>query len=153
MTPVSLLVVDDEQAFTELLAQRLQKRGFTARTAADGRTALDVLRQETIEVVILDIAMAGMNGIEILKALKNSHPLIEVIMLTGNATVDTAVEAIRLGAFNYLMKPCEIDDLVFHIQEALKRKRGREARILEVRMTPYLSRERRDEMIAAILES
>ena len=65
-------------------------------------------------------------------------------MLTGHATVDTAVEAIQLGAFNYLMKPCEIDDLVFHIQEALKRKRGREARILEVRMTPYLSRERRD---------
>ena len=97
--------------------------------------------------------MPGMNGIETLNAIKNRHPLVEVIMLTGQATVGTAVEAIRLGAFNYLMKPCEIEDLVFHIEQALQRKRDREAKILEVRMTPYLSPERRREMIADILET
>ncbi len=151
MTPTSLLVVDDEQTFAEVLAQRLDKRGFATRIAADGATALELL-QDITEVIVLDIAMPGMSGIETLKAIKKSHPLIEVIMLTGNATVDTAVEAIKLGAFNYLVKPCEIDDLISHIQEALKRKQEREKRILEVRMAPYLSREKRQEMIAAILE-
>lgn len=152
MPPISLLIVDDEQEFTEILAQRLKKRGFTATTTTDGETALGCL-QDGIDVVILDVAMPGMNGIETLHAIKNLHPLIEVIMLTGKATVDTAVEAIKQGAFNYLMKPCEIADLIFHVEEALKRKRDRESRILEVRMKPYLSEEKRKEMIAKILEN
>jgi DNA-binding NtrC family response regulator len=151
MPPISLLIVDDEQEFTEILAQRLRKRGLTATTATDGETALGCL--EGIDIVILDVAMPGMNGIETLNAIKKHHPLVEVIMLTGQATVGTAVEAIRLGAFNYLMKPCEIEDLVFHIEQALQRRRDREAKILEVRMTPYLSPEKRREMIADILET
>ncbi len=153
MTPPTLLIVDDEPAFIEILAQRLAKRGYTVKTALDGRTAIRQLQDDdTIEVVILDVAMPGMSGIETLTAIKKNHALIEVIMLTGRATVDTAVEAIKLGAFNYLLKPCEIEDLIFHTQEAVKRKRDRRARILEVRMTPYLSQKRRQEMIAAILE-
>lgn len=153
MTPLTLLLVDDEQAFTELLGQRLLKRGFTVAIAADGGTALGQLRDdETIKVVVLDIAMPGMNGIETLKAIKKDHPLVEVVMLTGRATVDTAVEAIKLGAFNYLMKPCEIDDLIAQIRAALQHKKDRETRILEVRMTPYLSPAKRKELISAILE-
>ena len=153
MTPVTILIVDDEQSFTEILAERLGKRGFATKTAEDGGTALRMLQEDgTIELVLLDIAMPGMSGIETLNEIKKNHPLIEVIMLTGHATVDTAVESIKLGAFNYLLKPCGIEDLLAHIQEAMKRKRDREARILEVRMTPYLSPEKRKEMIAAILE-
>jgi DNA-binding NtrC family response regulator len=151
MSPISLLIVDDEQEFTEIIAQRLRKRGFTVTTAINGETALGCL-QDSIDVVVLDVAMPGMNGIETLNAIRDHHPLVEVIMLTGQATVDTAVEAIKRGAFNYLMKPCEIDDLVFHIEEALKRKRDRESRILEIRMMPYLSAEKRKEMMAEILE-
>ena len=151
MPPISLLIVDDEQEFTEILAQRLRKRGFTATTATDGESALGCL--EGVDIVILDVAMPGMNGIETLGAIKKRHPLVEVIMLTGQATVGTAVDAIRSGAFNYLMKPCEIEDLVSHIELALQRRRDKEAKILEVRMTPYLSAEKRREMIAEILES
>jgi DNA-binding NtrC family response regulator len=152
MQPISILVVDDEHAFTEILAQRLEKRDFIVRTAVDGDAALKWLQDdEKIEVVILDIAMPGMNGIETLKAMKKDHPLIEVIMLTGQGAVDTAVESIKLGAFNYLLKPCEIQDLALFIQEALKRKRDREAKILEVRMKPYITQEERQEMIDDIL--
>ena len=151
MPPISLLIVDDEHEFTEILAQRLRKRGFTVTTAISGETALDCL--EGIDIVILDVAMPGMNGVDTLSAIKKRQPLVEVIMLTGQATVGTAVDAIRLGAFNYLMKPCEIVDIVFHIEQAMLRRRDREAKILEVRMTPYLSAEKRREMIADILES
>ena len=153
MSATTLLIVDDEQAFTEILCQRLTRRGFIIKTATDGMMALRQLQEDTsIEVVILDIAMPGMNGIETLKAIKKDHALTEVIMLTGQATVDTAVESIRIGAFNYLLKPCEIEDLLANIEEALKRRREREARILEIRMTPYISPEKRHEMITAILE-
>jgi DNA-binding NtrC family response regulator len=153
MQPITILIVDDEYAFTEILAQRLGKRDFIVRTAVDGEAALKWLQDdEKIEVVILDIAMPGMNGIETLKTMKKDHPLIEVIMLTGQGAVDTAVEAIKLGAYNYLLKPCELEDLAICIQEALKRKRDREAKILEVRMKPYISKEERQEMIDDILE-
>ena len=93
MPPISLLIVDDEQEFTEIMAQRLRKRGFAVTTATDGESALGCL--EGIDIVILDVAMPGMNGIETLNAIKKRHPLVEVIMLTGQATVGTAVEAIR----------------------------------------------------------
>jgi len=152
MPPISLLIVDDEQEFAEIIAQRLNKRGFIATTADSGETALRCLHDD-IDVVLLDVVMLGMDGIETLNAIRHNHPLIEVIMLTGQATVDTAVRAIKLGAFNYLIKPCEIDDLVSHVEEALKRKRDRESRILEVRMKPYLSEEKRKGMIAEILEN
>lgn len=153
MAPIPILVVDDERDFTEILAQRLGKRGYAVKTALDGATALKVLESDrSIEVVVLDIAMPGMNGIDTLKALKNVDPLLEIIMLTGQATVNTAVEAIKHGAFNYLSKPCEIDDLSTFIEEAVRRKRSREAKILDVRMTPYLSKQKREELIAAILQ-
>ncbi len=153
MSRIPILVVDDEQAFTEILAQRLGKRGFTVKTAADGNTGLRLLTDdESIEVVILDIAMPGMDGIETLKTMKKDRPLVEAIMLTGKGTVNTAVESIKWGAFNYLQKPCNIEDLCVFIEEAVKHRRNRQARILDVRMTPYLTAEKREELIAAILK-
>lgn len=149
---ISLLLVDDEQVFLDIMAQRLKRRGFTVTTANDGETALSHLQAGAIDVVVLDVAMPGMSGIETLQAIKKQQPLIEVVMLTGQATVATAVEAIRQGAFNYLKKPCEIEDLLAQINNALLRRREREARILEVRMKPYLASDKRDEMIAAILK-
>lgn len=153
MAPTAILIVDDEQAFTEILAQRLGKRGFAVKTAADGHTGLKLLREdESIEVVVLDIAMPGMDGIETLKAMKKERPLVEAVMLTGQGTVDTAVEAIKQGAFNYLLKPCDIEDLSAFIGDAVKHRRNRQAKILDVRMTPYISPEKREELIAAILK-
>ncbi len=153
MQPISLLLVDDEQAFTEPLALRLGKRGFVVQTAPDGATALrQVAEDHAIEVVVLDIAMPGMDGIETLKAMKKNNPLLEVIMLTGQGTVDTAVESIKLGAYNYLTKPCRIEDLTAYIEEAAGQKRLREAKILDVRMMPYITEEKRRELIAEILK-
>jgi DNA-binding NtrC family response regulator len=151
MAPISLLLVDDEQEFTEVMTKRLNKRGFVVTTATDGEGALRHL-QDNIDIVILDVAMPGMSGIDILKAIKKERPIVEVIMLTGHGTVGTAVDAIKMGAFNYLIKPCEIEDLVVQIDKALARRRDREAKILEVRMMPYLAPQKREEMIAAILE-
>jgi DNA-binding NtrC family response regulator len=153
MEPIAILIVDDEQAFTEILTQRLGKRGFAVKTAADGHSGLKILAEdELIEVVVLDIAMPGMDGIETLKAMKKERPLVEAIMLTGKGTVNTAVESIKQGAFNYLLKPCDIEDLRAFIEDAVKHRRNRQAKILDVRMTPYLSPEKREELIAAILK-
>ncbi len=153
MEPIAILVVDDERAFTEILAQHLSKKGFAVKSAADGLTGLKLLAEnEAFEVVVLDIAMPGMNGIETLKAMKKERPLVEVIMLTGHATVSTAVEAIKQGAFKYLLKPCDVEDLRAFIDAAVSHRRNRQAKILDVRMTPYLSPEKREEMIATILK-
>jgi DNA-binding NtrC family response regulator len=85
-------------------------------------------------VVILDVKMPGMDGIETLREIKRNHPLVEVIMLTGHATVETAIEGMKLGAFDYLMKPCDIDLLVAKVSEAAARKRKQEEKILEARI-------------------
>lgn len=148
---ISLLLVDDEKEFIEIMAQRLHKRGFQVATATEGAAALQRLEEGVVDIVILDVAMPGMGGIETLDAIKKRHPLVEVVMLTGQATVGTAVEAIRQGAFNYLKKPCEIDDLIAQVEAAMGRRLERQAKVLEVRMTPYLSPDKRREMIAAIL--
>jgi len=150
---ISLLLVDDEKEFIEIMAQRLHKRGFQVATATEGAAALQRLEEGVVDIVILDVAMPGMGGIETLDAIKKRHPLVEVVMLTGQATVGTAVAAIRQGAFNYLKKPCEIDDLIAQVEAAMGRRLERQAKVLEVRMTPYLSPDKRREMIAAILHS
>lgn len=152
MQPVSLILVDDEEDFTEALAQRLAKRGFLMRTANDGATGVKRVNEDhAIEVAVVDIAMPVMDGIETLKAMKKANPLLEVIMLTGQGTVHTAVESIKFGAYNYLAKPCRIEDLAAIIEEAAGQRRDREKRILEVRMRPYITEEKRKALIAAIL--
>lgn len=153
MESTTILVVDDDQSFTEILALHLGKRGFTVLTAADGEAGLELLDQgESIDVVILDMAMPGMDGLETLKMIKKKQPLVEMLMLTGRSTIATAVEAIKWGAFNYLTKPCDIEDLSAFIEEAANHRKNRQAKILEVRMTPYLSPQKREQLIADILK-
>ena len=153
MEPTTVLVVDDDLAFTEILALRLGKRGFNVLTAEAGEAGLKVLNQgDFIDVVVLDMAMPGMDGLETLKMLKKKQPLVEVLMLTGQSTVATAVEAIKWGAFNYLTKPCDIEDLSAFLEEAANHRKNRQAKILEVRMTPYLSPQKREQLIADILK-
>jgi DNA-binding NtrC family response regulator len=152
MTATAILIVDDEKDFTEILRTRLARRGYAVTTAGDGDQALQSLRNnEEISVVVLDLVMPGLDGLTTLAAIKTLRPLVEVIILTGRGSVAAAVDAVKKGAFNYLQKPCDIDDLAIIIAEARQHREMRQKKILEVRMDPYLSGEKRQEMIAAIL--
>jgi DNA-binding NtrC family response regulator len=136
MNKPSILIVDDEQQFVETLVKRLSKRGVRVNAAYSGTEALEVLADSTaakVDVVVLDVKMPGMDGIETLAALKERHPLIEVVMLTGHATVESAIEGMKRGAFDYLMKPCDLDLLMEKINQATAKKREHEDRILEAR--------------------
>ena len=129
-----LLLVDDEVPFVETMTKRLSKRQLVVLPAYSGREALEKLGKNAVDVVILDVKMPGMDGIETLREIKKAHPLVEVIMLTGHATVETAVEGMRLGAFDYLMKPCEIDELLAKVDEAKGKKSKHEQKIMDARM-------------------
>lgn len=124
-----LLLVDDEEQFRETLAKRLAATGYDVRGVANGMAALDVLSAEKFDVVILDIQMPGMSGIETLSEIRSRHIGVEVIMLTGHGDVSSAVEGMRLGAYDYLMKPHEYEYLVVKIQEAHKVKKDRDERL------------------------
>lgn len=129
-----ILLVDDEAPFVDALAKRLDKRGATVSTALSGPEALNKLEEDSrLDVVILDVKMPGMDGIETLKAIKAKHPLIEVIMLTGHATVDSAIDGMKLGALDYLMKPCDLDILMAKLKEAKTKKSRQEDKIAEAR--------------------
>jgi signal transduction histidine kinase len=119
---VRVLVVDDERDFTDLLSERLRTRGMEVRTAYDGQEALDVARIFAPEVVVLDITMPGMSGIETMYALRAEKPAPEVILLTADTTLGTAVAGMKGGARDYLTKPADIDTLVSAIGEAEGRR-------------------------------
>lgn len=135
--PIKVLLVDDEEDFVEMLALRLQEAGEKVFSAYSGQACLETLKETDIDVVILDIKMPGMDGMETLREIKKRFPLVEVIMLTGHGSADTAVEGMKLGAFDYLMKPAEFEDLTQKLAKARKRKddqleriRQAEARLL-----------------------
>lgn len=130
---VKILLVDDEQGFVETMAKRLTKRGIEVKTAFSGQAALDALAAGGVEVVVLDVKMPVMDGIETLRRIKTEHPLIEVIMLTGHGTVETAIEGMKLGAYDYMLKPCELEELMEKINLAAGKRREHEHRIAEAR--------------------
>jgi DNA-binding NtrC family response regulator len=143
MALANVLLVDDEIPFVETLTKRLRKRDLDITTAHDGRQALAELEQNRmLEVVILDVKMPGMDGIEALREIKARHPLMEVIMLTGHATVESAIEGMKLGAFDYLMKPCDLDTLVAKVEDAAARKRDHEEKITQARIKEITQRGR-----------
>ncbi|MBN1831558.1 MAG: response regulator [Deltaproteobacteria bacterium] len=136
MHNIKVLLVDDEREFSETLIKRMKKRNVDITGVRGGEEALQTLDQSPIDVVILDVRMPGMDGIETLRALKKRHPLIEVIMLTGHASVEVAVQGMEFGAFDYLMKPMQIDDLLYKIQDAHQQKIIQEQKIDNIkRMT------------------
>ena len=136
-----ILLVDDEEGFVEAITRRLVKRDLNVISAFSGLEALESLKNnKTIDVVVLDVKMPGMDGIDTLKEIKKEFPLVEVIMLTAHATVETAIEGMKRGAFDYLMKPCEIEQLVSKVAEATEKKRRHEEKILEARLKEIASR-------------
>ena len=142
MSIATILLVDDEVPFVETMTKRLTKRDFQVQTAFSGQAGLDVLQKNhDVEVVILDVKMPGMDGIETLKQIKSKHPLVEVIMLTGHATVESAIDGMKLGAFDYLMKPCDMDQLIAKVMDAAKRKRDQEEKIVQARIQAITTRQ------------
>ena len=127
--PTNILLVDDEKDFVEMLAMRLEDEGENVTSAFDGQACLDTLAQEPIDVVILDIKMPGMDGIQTLRTIKTRHPLVEVILLTGHGSTETAIEGMKLGAFDYLLKPADFDDLKTILAGAKKKKEEQDERI------------------------
>ena len=141
MTLANVLLVDDEAAFVETMAKRLTKRNLEVSTALSGEDALGELASSgEIEVVILDVKMPGMDGIETLHTIREKFPLVEVIMLTGHATVESAINGMKMGAFDYLMKPCDMDVLMAKVKEAAVKKRAHEEKIVEARVKEITSR-------------
>ena len=122
MEGIRLLLADDEEDFRTTLARRLRKRRLEVTDVEDGYKAVDVVGSEPIDVAVVDVKMPGMDGLEALKRIKQINPLIEVILLTGHASVESGIEGMRLGAFDYLMKPCNIDELMLKIEDAYQRK-------------------------------
>jgi DNA-binding NtrC family response regulator len=124
------MLVDDEVSFVKTVAKRLAKRNIKTIMAFSAEEGLEKLKEnQDLDVIVLDIKMPGMNGIDALKEIKTVSPLVEVIMLTGHATIELAVDAMKLGAHDFLMKPFEIEELVLKMQEAAEKKQQHEERI------------------------
>ena len=135
MNEVNILLVDDEKDFIDTMSKRLKQRDLSVSKAFSGEEALTFLSSHPeTEVVILDVKMPGMDGSQTLREIKRLYPLIEVIMLTGHASVRSGIEAMKLGAADYLTKPCDIDHLLAKVDEAANKKRRHEEKIMEARL-------------------
>ena len=139
MAIIKVLIIDDEQRFLKTTQTLLEKTGYQVLTAPDGQTGLSVLKERTVDVVILDVKMPGLDGIDVLRLIKAEHPLIEVIMLTGHATMETAIEGLKLGAFDYLTKPCDIPVLKEKIQAAYGKRAAMLQRIQRAKFDRIIS--------------
>ncbi len=133
MREAKILVVDDEPDFQETVVKRLIDRGFEATGADDGYRCMEILEETDMDIVILDVKMPGMDGLEVLKRIKLKWPLVEVIMLTGHASVESGIQGMELGAFDYVMKPYKLEDLVQKIDHAYERKRIQQDKISKAR--------------------
>lgn len=122
MNAIKVLVVDDEPDFVELFVKRFSKRGFSVRGAGGGAEALALLAREPSDVVVLDVKMPGMDGLETLKEIKKRHPSVQVILLTGHGSVRSGIEGMSFGAYDYVLKPFSLDDLLERIRSAYERR-------------------------------
>ena len=133
------LVVDDEEDFLETLVNRLGKRNIDTTGVRSGEEAVEVMKKKLFDVVILDIKMpGGMDGIETLREMKRIQPLAEVILLTGHASVETSIEGIKLGAFDYLLKPIKLEELITKMAQAFEKKDAHDQKIRSARIKELL---------------
>jgi DNA-binding NtrC family response regulator len=122
MEKFKLMVVDDETDFLETIVKRLKARNIEVTGAESGYQALELMDRQDFDVIILDVKMPGMDGIEALREMKKRKPLTEVIMLTGHASVESGIQGMQLGAFDYVMKPVALDELLEKVRQAYERK-------------------------------
>lgn len=129
MADIKALLVDDEESFRNTLCKRLSRRGMTVEQAGSGEEALERLKTYQPDVILLDVKMPGMDGLTALHKIKEIDPLVEVVMLTGHASMEIAIRGMELGAFDYLMKPVEFEELLYKLEDASSRKKRHEERI------------------------
>ena len=122
---IRLLLVDDEEAYVKILAKRLTKRNFDVTATFSGLQGIQAARREDFDVAVLDLKMEDIDGIEVLKVFKRMAPRMEVIMLTGHGSEQAAREGVQFGAFDYLTKPCELEELIVKIKEAARQSKSR----------------------------
>ena len=120
MLKLKVLLVDDEQEFVTTLAERLELRGMHVEIATDGEMALSLIETDPPQVVVLDVMMPGLGGMEVLERIKTMDPNIQVILLTGHGATKDGIKGMQLGAFDYLIKPVDIDELIEKLNEAAK---------------------------------
>ena len=121
-----ILLVDDEEVFARNMQKLLSARGYHVRTVNSGDAAIRALMEQTADVIVLDLKMPGMDGLSTLKEIQKLDLFTQTLILTGHGSIDSALEAVKLGAYDYLTKPCEIDDLVAKIEGAWQKKDGDE---------------------------
>ncbi len=124
-----MMLVDDEERYLYTTRKLLEKKGYEVLTAKSGKEALEQLKSHDVHVVILDVKMPEMDGMETLRAIKSRYPIVEVIMLTGHATVDSAIDGMNSGACDYIMKPADIDEIVEKAVEAFEKRQRLEDKI------------------------
>jgi len=122
MQQMKILLVDDEADYLQTLAKRLSRRRLEASLAYSGEEALAFVKDNPVDVIVLDVKMPGMDGIETLRRIRATAPHVEVIMLTGHAAMESALQGMELGAFDYLIKPADFDELVYKLEDAYKKK-------------------------------
>lgn len=135
---INLLIVDDEVQFLESISKSLEVRDFRVIAVDRGEKAIQAARDNPIDVALVDLKMPGINGEETLKALKAEHKWMEVIILTGHGTIDSAVECTKSGAFSFLQKPCDLNDLLEALKDAYKKKVMNRKRIEEKKIDELL---------------
>ncbi len=134
-----VLVVDDEKDFVDATVKRLRKRGIDAEGVLSGEQALELMKKKRFDVVLLDIKMpGGMDGIETLREMKKIAPITEVILLTGHASVESSIEGLKLGAFDYLLKPMKLEDLIKKLAEAFEKKDKQDQKIRSAKIKQLL---------------
>lgn len=122
--PIKVLLVDDAQDFVNYMKKRLVARGLEIWTAFNGQDGLEIVKSQPLDVVVLDVLMPGIDGLETLQEIKKIEPNLQVIMLTGHGTVETTAEGMKLGATDFLLKPCDFDTLLESIQSAYEKRQS-----------------------------
>ena len=136
---IRLLIVDDETRFLQAIATRLAKRGFDVRTAESGEDAIELARHEKFDLALLDLRMPGMDGSEVLRALKQEHKFLEAVILTGHGSLASAVELTKLGAYSYLPKPYELGRLIEILKEAYQARLQRKFKADQEKLEKIMS--------------
>ena len=136
-----IMLVDDEVPFVETMVKRLATRNIETITAFSAEEGLEKIKEnQTIDVIVLDVKMPGMNGLDMLKKIKTGFFRTEVIMLTGHATIEMGIDGMKLGAYDFLTKPCDIEELVSKVEEATKKKRAHDDKIKEAEQKNLLKK-------------
>ena len=135
---IRILVVDDEVRFLQTLTQRLTRRDFAVTSVTNGQDALEAVQDQEFDLALLDLKMPGMSGEQLLEKIKEIHPYIEVVILTGHGSIDSAVYCTQQGSHSYLQKPCETDELLGVLKDAYQKRVARKLKLDEERMAELL---------------